>query len=524
MDKQAYWKRFQKYLYTDDKIGFYLDVSRMYFHEDIFANMGEQLDQAFCAMDGLEEGAKVNVDEQRMAGHYWLRAAKLAPEKEITEAIDREIAAVKEFSLKILQGKILSCGKSAFRNLLLIGVGGSALGPQLITDALLDKKKSLQPFFIDNTDPDGIDRIISNIGGELKDTLVIVVSKSGRTVETCNGLQEIRQIFSAEGIDFSANAVMISTAGSELDKLARSEGWLKRFYIWDWVGGRTSVFSAVGLLPAALAGVDIDLFLAGARDMDESTRVKTARNNPSALLALMWYQATSGCGSKNMVIIPYKDQLQYIPRYMQQLIMESLGKKHSLQQKTVHQGINVYGNKGSTDQHAYVQQLVMGLDNNFVIFIEVLSDWRQDMRIVKKEMGSGDYLRAFMLGTREALTRNKRGSITISLRKLDAYSLGALIAVFERAVGFYAFMVGVNAYDQPGVEQGKKSADMIIDMLAETKKYLKAHPKVWSTLEEIALAVNRPQEIENLYKILEYVVYDGKHGIKKSKKGYIYDM
>lgn len=114
MDKQAYWKRFQKYLYTDDKIGFYLDVSRMYFHEDIFANMGEQLDQAFCAMDGLEEGAKVNVDEQRMAGHYWLRAAKLAPEKEITEAIDREIAAVKEFSLKILQGKYFPAEKVLF--------------------------------------------------------------------------------------------------------------------------------------------------------------------------------------------------------------------------------------------------------------------------------------------------------------------------------------------------------------------------------------------------------------------------
>ena len=156
-----------------------------------------------------------------------------------------------------------------------------------------------------------------------------------------------------------------------LDKHAEKSGWLARFPMWDWVGGRTSVMSAVGLVPMALEGFDIDNFLTGAAAMDERTRANNFRQNAAMLLALMWFYAGNGRGEKDMVVLPYKDRLLLFSRYLQQLVMESLGKEKDLDGKTVNQGIAVYGNKGSTDQHAYVQQLRDGVLNFFVTFIEV---------------------------------------------------------------------------------------------------------------------------------------------------------
>src|SRR5205085_3975927 len=140
----------------------------------------------------------------------------------------------------------------------------------------------------------------------------------------------------------------------------------------DWVGGRTSEFSAVGLLPAALQGFDIDALLAGARACDEATRLHDTRKNPAALMALMWHHATEGKGRKDLVVLPYKDRLLLFSRYLQQLVMESIGKQFDLKGNRVEQGLAVYGNKGSTDQHAYVQQLREGVPNFFAVFVRVL--------------------------------------------------------------------------------------------------------------------------------------------------------
>ena len=144
--------------------------------------------------------------------------------------------------------------------------------------------------------------------------------------------------------------------------------------MFDWVGGRTSELSAVGLLDAALQGIDIRAMLAGAKEMDIATRGTDLKTNPAALMALAWYFSGNGKGDKDMVVLPYKDSLLLFSRYLQQLVMESLGKETDLDGNTVYQGIAVYGNKGSTDQHAYVQQLREGVPNFFVTFIEVLKD------------------------------------------------------------------------------------------------------------------------------------------------------
>src|SRR4030095_16260483 len=188
------------------------------------------------------------------------------------------------------------------------------------------------------------------------------------------------------------------------------------------------------------------------------------KKNPAAWLALWWHHATGGAGKKDMVILPYKDRLELFSRYLQQLVMESLGQQNDLDGNVVHQGIAVYGNKGSTDQHAYVQQLREGVNNFFVTFIEVLKDRNGESIEVDEGVTSGDYLSGFLQGTRRALFENDRESITITVDTVDAQTVGKLIALYERAVGFYASLINVNAYHQPGVEAGRKAAAPVIDL------------------------------------------------------------
>jgi glucose-6-phosphate isomerase len=216
-----------------------------------------------------------------------------------------------------------------------------------------------------------------------------------------------------------------------------------------------------------------------------------------------------------MVILPYKDRLMLFPKYLQQLVMESLGKEKDLSGKVVNQGIAVYGNKGSTDQHAYVQQLRDGVNNFFATFIEVLHD--HDAKAIEMEPGvtSGDYLSSFLQGTRNALHENGRESITITIDKLDAQSIGALIALYERAVGFYATLVNINAYHQPGVEAGKKMAGAIIKLQIDAVSYLLKNPGTSFTAEEIAKAIGGEENAESVFKILEHASANMDHKVKK---------
>jgi glucose-6-phosphate isomerase len=273
-------------------------------------------------------------------------------------------------------------------------------------------------------------------------------------------MQQARRAVEAHGGSWAKQAVAVTMVGSKLDQTAEAEGWLARFDMFDWVGGRTSVTSAVGLLPGVLVGADIRSFLDGAAAMDACTRRDGLEANPAALLAAAWYVAGDGKGKRDMVVLPYRDRLELFSRYLQQLVMESLGKALDRNGQVVHQGIAVYGNKGSTDQHAYVQQLRDGVDNFFVTFIEVLED-PIDVPAVHGE-NPADFLDGFLQGTRTALMESGRQSLAITFRQLNARTLGALIALFERAVGLYGELVNINAYHQPGVEAGKKAAAGIL--------------------------------------------------------------
>jgi glucose-6-phosphate isomerase len=503
MDTQELWQRYQDWLYFNEDLGLYLDVSRMRFDDQLVATLEPKFAQAFKDMAALEQGAIANPDENRMVGHYWLRNPELAPAELKNEIIDN-LDQIEAFVQKIHKGTIHPPLAPKFTDVLSIGIGGSALGPQFVDEALAAAFPPLAIHFIDNTDPAGIDHILNRLKDRLKSTLVIVTSKSGGTPETRNAMLEVKRAYEQQGLSFPAHAVAVTMLGSKMDELERIEGWLAEFPMFDWVGGRTSEMSSVGLLSASLLGIDVRALLAGARDMDIATRVPEIRRNPAALLALSWYYAGNGKGDKDMVVVPYKDSLLLFSRYLQQLVMESLGKEKDLDGNTVHQGLAVYGNKGSTDQHAFVQQLREGVANFFAIFIEVLEDRNGTSIEVEPEATSGDFLSGFLQGTRQALYENHRDSITLTIAQVNPRTVGGLIALFERAVGFYATLVNVNAYNQPGVEAGKKAAEKLLGLQRKILAVLKVadQPIELKALAEKAGASNL---IEHVYKIVRHL-------------------
>lgn len=516
------WDRFKEYYLCLPNLGFSLDINRMAFAEDFLAKMERRMQAAFQAMERLEKGALANPDEKRMVGHYWLRNSKCAPTVEIERQIEGTKHAIREFTGQV-HNHALRGQDGPFKNLLVIGIGGSALGPQFLSNALGKRgADKMAPYFLDNTDPDGFDRLLNRLQGRWGETLTAVISKSGTTPETCNGMIEVEHAYRNAGLAFSKHALAITNVESTLDHHATQSGWLIRFPMWDWVGGRTSVTGPAGLVPASLQGFDTDAFLEGAAAMDRATRSTVTRDNPAALLALMWYHATKGRGAKAMIIFPYKDRLALFPSYLQQLVMESLGKERDLEGKVVHQGITVYGNKGSTDQHSTVQQLQEGPDNFFVTFIEVLSERDGPTLEVEPGITAGDYLSGFLLGTRQVLHAKGRESITISIDDITAWNVGMLIALYERAVGFYATLVNVNAYNQPGVEAGKKAAASILRLQRKIETALRTNPQEAFTAEALATLLNQPKQVEEIFKILEHLVANnGKEvGKREAAKGY----
>lgn len=511
------WDRFCELLWFNGDLGFWLDVSRMALGPAELEALRPRFAAAFAAMKALEDGELANADEQRMVGHYWLRAPELAPEPSIRSHISSEIDRIEAFGQQVLSGQRSAPTGAPFSDVLWIGIGGSGLGPLLMIRALHEEGRGLPFHFFDNVDPDGMSRTFAALGDRLHTTLVIVVSKSGGTPEPRIGMEQARARLEAAGGDWCGQAVAVTMEGSHLDQLAASQGWLERFDLPDWVGGRTSIMGAVGLLPGALIGADIRAFLDGAATMDRLTRATVLESNPAALLAASWYAAGGGQGQRDMVVLPYRDRLEVFSRYLQQLVMESLGKKLDRSGQVVHQGIAVYGNKGSTDQHAYVQQLRDGLDNFFVTFVEALED-PSDIHAVDGEHPA-DFLDGFLQGTRTALLEGGRQSLTISMQVFDARSLGALIALFERAVGVYGELVNINAYHQPGVEAGKKAAATILGLQERLEACLADGAA--RSLEQLRqdLGSDAPASPEALFWILRHLCHNTRGYAAKGEWG-----
>ena len=449
-------KRSNEYTFTDGKSGFSINFAGMKFEKSDINALAPACDRAFSGIADIEAGKIKNPDEQRKVTHF-------------TDRMDYPgsavFAAVQSFAAKTI-------AEGRFDAVVVNGIGGSALGPQLMQFAINGpywnelpriKRNGLKIYFLDNTDSSGFADLLEVM--EPEKTLHLVISKSGGTQETKNNMIAMEKFYASKGLNFAECAVAVTMLDSSLYQYAKKNNWLEIFEMAESIGGRTSETAIVGHLPAALTGIDFGKFLAGACDMDAWTRGK--ENNPALMLAMMWYLSGNGKGDRNMVIVPYSDRLVLLSRYLQQLVMESLGKELDLDGKVVNQGLNVFGNKGGTDAHAFIQQLNDGRDDFFATFIEVLHD--AGKYEINDGITMGDYLHGFFEGLSAALRNKGRQTITIRIPQLTVYELGQIIALYERAVAMYAEFININAFHQPGVQAYKLAAK---DVLALRGKVL----------------------------------------------------
>ena len=263
------WQRYQQYFCANEDIGLTVDISRMNFDDGFFGQMEPRLQQAYRAMQELEKGAIANPDEQRMVGHYWLARSEAGADAGDHPRDRANACRMKTFVADVHGGKIKPQKAARFTDVLSIGIGGSALGPEFVHDALGQRvrRQNGRPLLRQHR-PRRHGRVLDSLAGRLDQTLVLVITKSGGTPETHNGMLVAQHAYKEAGLDFAKHAVAITGTGSKMDQTAEKEGWLARFPMWDWIGGRTSETSAVGLLPAALQGIDIDQMLAGAAACD----------------------------------------------------------------------------------------------------------------------------------------------------------------------------------------------------------------------------------------------------------------
>ena len=497
--KETWMERKHKYTFIDGKSGFTLSIAGMSFSDSDMEGMKDKFEKAYGGMLKIEAGEIKNPDENRKVTHFTDRAFYSGSSL---------FSDVEDFAEKLRKGEIKGSSGKKFEYAVINGIGGSALGPQLMQFAIRGpywneqseqkRQGSLKIYFLDNTDTAGFADVMEVI--DLEAALVVNISKSGGTQETKNNMIAFEAAYKKAGIDFSKHSCAITMKGSSLDNHAAKNNWLKVFEMAESIGGRTSETSIVGHLPAALAGIDFRKFIDGACHMDDLTREKDFPRNPAYLLSAMWYIAGKGRGDRNMVIVPYSDRLVLLSRYLQQLVMESLGKEKDLNGKLVNQGLNVFGNKGGTDAHAFIQQLNDGRDDFFVTFIEVMKDALSIP--IEKGIAMGDYLHGFQAGLSSALRNKNRQVIEMTVDKVSEFNLGMLIALYERAVAVYAEFINVNAFHQPGVQAYKLASKNVIDLLLKLEKKLQDITDFEGSSSDIAAKLSLEKQEDDVNGIL----------------------
>ncbi len=365
-----------------------------------------------------------------------------------------------------------------FENLVIIGIGGSALGARTLRDGLLgplwnersSEERTGRPriYVLDNVDPGPVVDLLEHL--DLRRTLVNVVSKSGSTAETMALYLVIEGLLIEElGAEKVGEHFVFTTdpENGALRSIAEAEG-IESLPIPGNVGGRFSVLSPVGLFPAAVAGVDVAALLAGAGTADEYCRTSVLRENPAGLMATLLHTAHIESGASIHVMMPYSELLRSFSFWFQQLWAESLGKAHDRSGNVVHTGPTPLPAVGVTDQHAQVQLFMEGPLDKVVIFLATTGG-RPDMEIgmhrpsVAAAAYLGDHtLRELMdaerEATAEALRRSGRANMTFEIEDLDASTLGELFMLMSVATVYAGALYDVNPLDQPGVELGKQLA------------------------------------------------------------------
>ena len=435
-------------------------------------------------LDSLKDRActiDLEIRKRREAGEYPYRDL---PYKEIDDILDFSRTA-----------------KNKFENFVNVGIGGSALGAQALVMSLCHPHHNLlepavsggmRMFFADNIDPDYLKGMFDVC--DPSKTLFNIITKSGSTAETMGTFLLAKDFLEkAQGETWRENVVITTDAAKgDLRKIADDEN-IASFVVPDGIGGRFSVLTAVGLLPAACAGIDIKELLSGAEAMDKRLESSDVMNNPAYLYCMYQYLLDIELKKPISVMMPYSSGMYGLADWYRQLWAESLGKKFDLDGNTVNVGPTPVKALGVTDQHSQVQLYVEGpFDKNFTIL--AVDEFVNELPMKNAYSGTSalDYLggrtmaeliEAERLGTIYALTASNRPNMTITFPEVNPYTIGQFMYAFEVATVFSGGLYNINSLDQPGVEGGKIAAFALMgrpgyeDRAASIKSSLKRDQK-----------------------------------------------
>jgi glucose-6-phosphate isomerase len=386
--------------------------------------------------------------------------------------------------------------KDKCENLVVLGIGGSALGNIALQTALnpymynidKDQRKGPRLFIFDNIDPPQLVSFLTWLGDRLENTIFNVISKSGRTSETAAQFLIIRQLLLDKFGPESLRKHIVATTNPKegtLHKIA-DELSLRTLEVPDGVGGRFSVLSAVGLFSAAMCGINIDSLLEGARDMDKRVSSEDFYHNPAAINAAINYFFYNK-GNKISVMMSYSYALKDFADWYRQLWAESLGKAEDLKGDEIYNGPTPVKALGTTDQHSQVQLYREGPNNKLFTFLQV-KNFDKDLKIgpapdCARELdylagkNLSDLFNSEKTATEYALLESKRPCLTVFFDKVDAYSVGQFIYLYEVTTSFAGALFNINPYDQPAVELGKEATFALMgrddyeDLLQQIQPY-----------------------------------------------------
>jgi len=418
---------------------------------------GLDIEQEFAAFKDKVKDIIVDLNKKKDKPGQWLQWMNLGYNEET-------VWLVKEYA---------SLVRNRFKNVLVLGIGGSALGGLAVTEALLKPYWNLLPaekrdnypkiFFLDNIDPDQIQGLLDML--DLKSTLVNVITKSGSTAETMAQYMIVKDILERElGDNYRRNIVVTTDKETGyLRQLADQEGY-KSFTVPDDVGGRFSVFSAVGLLPFALVGIDIDEIINGIKDMDLALKNTDILENIAAQNALIHYLLDTQKGKNLTVMMPYSSRLKYISDWFVQLWAESLGKEFDNDGNKINCGPTPIKALGVTDQHSQVQLYNEGPNDKVINFIRV-EEFDNITKIpnIFEYTGIGylggktinELLNAEADATKVALVDFGKPNVTITIPKVNGYYIAQLLYMLEVQTAIAGELYNIDTFNQPGVEQAK---------------------------------------------------------------------
>ncbi len=444
--------------YTDEKWQQSMKI-RMDYNNMMCAFIGEDgLTDADIAAVSLDSAMKAMVEKRKNGKMDWRDLAH--NQSEVVSDILEYVAGTKD----------------RFDAFVVLGIGGSALGPMAVQQALnhpyynelsREARGGYPKLYIaDNVDPERLVYLFQTI--DIKKTLFNVISKSGSTSETMSQFMIIKEMLEAAlGKEAAQEHIVCTTdaVNGNLIKIAKEENY-KTFIIPSGVGGRFSELCPVGLLPAAFCGIDIEEILAGAAYMDELCNIEDVYKIPAYMYALLNFIGMNR-GKNISVMMPYADALRYMSDWYCQLWAESLGKKFDNNGKVVNVGQTPVKAMGVTDQHSQVQLYTEGPFDKIIVLMGV-DRYKEEIVIPQiygdiKSLGflggvpQSKLIQVEQMATEYALLRSGKMNMTITLPEVNAFTVGQLLYLFEVATAFAGELLDINAFDQPGVEEGKNA-------------------------------------------------------------------